>query len=53
MMYRIEYWLPKQELNLVEVLENVFHLYMYVCSYPAAVVYLSKHMQYTMLDGEW
>ena len=37
------------ECNLVEVL---FHLCMHVRSYPAAIVYLSKHMQYTMLGGE-
>ena len=43
---------PKEGLNLVEVLENVFNLCMHVHSYPAAIVYLSKHMQYTMLGGE-
>ena len=37
---------------LVEVQENVFHLCMHVRSYPAAILYLSKHMQYTMLGGE-
>ena len=39
-------------LNDIEVLENVFNLCMHVRSYPAAIVYLSKHMQYTMLGGE-
>ena len=28
------------------------HACMHVCSYPTAIVYLSKHMQYTMLGGE-
>ena len=46
--------MPKEGLNLVEVLENVFHLCMYVaiCSYPAAILYLSRHMQYTM-NAAW
>ena len=37
MMYCYECCLLKG-LHLVEVLENVFHLYMYVCSNPAAIL---------------
>ena len=36
------------------MLENVFHLYMYiyVAMYQAAILYLSRHMQYTM-NAAW
>ena len=30
----------------------MFHLCMYVCSYPVAILYLSRHMQYTM-NAAW